>query len=71
MRAKGKVKDDVDYRTLEMTPQPHSVRYKNYLLDLRDSGTSMTTSRPKYKSIDYSSLAEKDVEKTKFEALQK
>ena len=70
LRAKGMVKND-DYRTLEMTPQPHSVRYKNYLKDLRDSGTSVATARPKYQSIDYSSLAEKDAERTKFDALQK
>ena len=66
MKAKGLIKNS--YRTLEMTPPP--ARYKNYLQEIRDSGTAVTY-RPKYRSIDYSSLAEEDAEKTKFNAIQK
>lgn len=66
LKAKGLIKG-IEHRTVETTPQPKSSRYKNYLSELRDSGTS-NSERIRHKSIDYISLAEQDAEKIKFNA---
>lgn len=56
LKAKGKIRSPSASRTIDTTPATNSARYKNYLHELRDSGTSMAVRTSRAQSIDYGSL---------------